>query len=99
MVNKGRRDSFDIGDGLHIKKKRKRKSKAEVDRSFRCVVQGCVKAYGTENSLNQHIKLKHKEFWEQLKESGGMKERTREDRKESEKMEEENKKEVFRLEE
>lgn len=24
---------------------------------------GCLKSYGSENSLNQHIKLKHKEFW------------------------------------
>ena len=28
----------------------------------------------TENSLNQHIKLKHKEFWEQLKYTNEIKE-------------------------
>ena len=48
-------------------KKRKRKRKNEVDRNFKCVIPGCDKAYGSENSLNQHIKLKHQEFWNRLK--------------------------------
>lgn len=51
-----------------FKKRRKRKLKCEVDRNFVCIVDGCEKAYGSENSLNQHIKLKHLEFWRSLKE-------------------------------
>jgi hypothetical protein len=27
----------------------------------------CDKSYGSENSLNQHIKLKHREIWENYK--------------------------------
>ena len=51
-----------------FKKRRKRKLKCEVSRNFVCIVNGCEKAYGSENSLNQHIKLKHLEFWKSLKE-------------------------------
>lgn len=51
-----------------LAKKRIRKKKDDVSREFRCVVEGCRKAYGSENSLNQHIKLKHKDFWKMLKE-------------------------------
>lgn len=50
-----------------IKKKRKRKKKDEIKRNFVCKIEYCDKSYGSENSLNQHIKLKHKEFWENLK--------------------------------
>lgn len=49
------------------KKKRKRKKKDEVERNFRCMVDGCGKAYGSENSLNQHYKLKHEELWQKQK--------------------------------
>lgn len=62
--------SADI-DGAHTedsdKKKRKRKKKEEVSRGFICSVKTCEKAYGSENSLNQHLKLKHLEYWNQLK--------------------------------
>ena len=58
----------DINDNTHsFKKKRKRKKKEEISRKFTCGFGDCKKAYGTENSLNQHIKLKHKEFWNDLK--------------------------------
>lgn len=30
---------------------------------------GCEKSYGSDNTLSQHIKIKHPEFWKQLKES------------------------------
>lgn len=50
-----------------IKKKRKRKKKDEINRNFVCKIEYCDKSYGSENSLNQHIKLKHKEFWDNLK--------------------------------
>ena len=50
-----------------FKKKRKRKLKNEVDRNFKCPIPICSKDYGSENSLNQHIKLKHKKFWLHMK--------------------------------
>jgi hypothetical protein len=56
---------FDADNG---KKKRKRKTKDEVDRSFTCNLDSCGKSYGSENSLNQHMKLKHPTFWEKIKE-------------------------------
>ena len=34
------------------RKKRKRRLKNEVKRAHTCVVPGCDKAYGSENSLN-----------------------------------------------
>ena len=46
--------------------KRKRRLKADVVRNFQCVVHKCKKAYGSENSLNQHIKIKHKAFWDSV---------------------------------
>ena len=44
---------------LEKKKKRIRKLKGEIIRNFKCETTGCKKSYGSENSLNQHIKLKH----------------------------------------
>ena len=49
------------------KKLRKRKKKGEVTRAFECPVDSCNKGYGSENSLNQHLKIKHQEYWETLK--------------------------------
>lgn len=34
------------------KKKRKRKLKNEVIRNFKCCYPGCIKSYGSDNSLN-----------------------------------------------
>jgi hypothetical protein len=50
------------------KKKRKRKKKNEVERNYSCHIDGCQKSYGSENSLNQHMKIKHPEFWHRIKE-------------------------------
>lgn len=50
------------------KKKRKRKKKHEVERNYSCHIDGCQKSYGSENSLNQHMKIKHPEFWNRIKE-------------------------------
>ena len=50
------------------KKKRKRKKKNEVERIYKCLVEKCLKSYGSENSLNQHMKLKHNVFWMKIKE-------------------------------
>jgi len=44
------------------KKKRFRRTAAEIDRQFRCPVETCQKSYGIEGSLNHHIKLKHPEI-------------------------------------
>ena len=41
------------------KEKRIRKLKEEIIRNFKCETSGCKKSYGSENSLNQHFKLKH----------------------------------------
>eukprot|EP01016_Furgasonia_blochmanni_P044553 TRINITY_DN6197_c0_g1_i8.p1 TRINITY_DN6197_c0_g1~~TRINITY_DN6197_c0_g1_i8.p1 ORF type:complete len:229 (-),score=36.29 TRINITY_DN6197_c0_g1_i8:190-876(-) len=41
------------------KKKRFRRTAAEIDRHYRCPIEKCMKSYGSEGSLNQHIKLKH----------------------------------------
>lgn len=49
------------------KKKRKRKLKCEVIRNFKCSYPGCTKSYGSDNSLNQHVKIKHQEFWKKTK--------------------------------
>ena len=43
--------------------KRKRKKKGEVERAYICSFPTCGKGYGSENSLNQHIKFKHYDFW------------------------------------
>ena len=50
------------------KRKRKRKTKDQVERNFKCNIGECKKSYGSENSLNQHMKLKHPEFWAKMKE-------------------------------
>lgn len=39
--------------------KRARRRKNEVARNFKCPHPGCDKAYGSDNSLGQHLKLKH----------------------------------------
>ncbi|KAL4436172.1 hypothetical protein ABPG74_018156 [Tetrahymena malaccensis] len=41
------------------KKKRIRRQAKLIDRSYICPYESCKKSYGTEGSLNQHIKLKH----------------------------------------
>ncbi len=44
-------------------KKRYRRTANEIERRFRCPVENCMKAYGCEGSLNQHIKIKHPEIY------------------------------------
>jgi len=43
-------------------KKRHRRTATEISRHFKCPIEGCGKSYGSEGSLTQHIKNKHKEF-------------------------------------
>ncbi|ETW01344.1 hypothetical protein H310_06902 [Aphanomyces invadans] len=55
-------------DGLHLgdeemsceKKKRRRRTAAQIDRKYVCSYAGCKKAYGSEGSLTQHMRLKHR---------------------------------------
>lgn len=44
------------------KKKRHRRAAKEITREFRCPKSTCLKSYGSEGSLNQHIRLKHPEI-------------------------------------
>ncbi|CAD8174055.1 unnamed protein product [Paramecium octaurelia] len=41
------------------KKKKKRRTAAEIDKSFKCPYKNCEKLYGSDVSLNLHIKFKH----------------------------------------
>lgn len=41
-------------------KKRRRRTAAQIDRKFPCTYAGCTKAYGSEGSLTQHQRLKHR---------------------------------------
>ena len=45
------------------RKKRFRRTAGEIERHYRCNVETCQKSYGSEGSLNQHIKLKHPELY------------------------------------
>ncbi|CAD8152588.1 unnamed protein product [Paramecium octaurelia] len=44
------------------RKKRLRSLASEIQRNFECPLTKCSKKYGSEGSLNQHIKLKHPEL-------------------------------------
>jgi len=46
-----------IINDIYINKKRHRRLKNEIKRNFLC--KYCNKTYGTEASLNQHLKIKH----------------------------------------
>eukprot|EP00830_Metopus_es_P017276 TRINITY_DN560_c0_g3_i1.p1 TRINITY_DN560_c0_g3~~TRINITY_DN560_c0_g3_i1.p1 ORF type:complete len:176 (-),score=28.26 TRINITY_DN560_c0_g3_i1:12-539(-) len=43
-------------------KKRHRRTAEEIERHYKCPVPGCMRSYGAEGSLTQHIKMKHKDF-------------------------------------
>ncbi len=60
------------------RRRKKRRRKEEIERDFVCTFKDCGKSYGyevfdnrSENSLNQHIKIKHPEHWEEVKDSKG----------------------------
>ena len=40
-------------------RKRHRRTADKIQRHYRCPVHNCDKSYGSEGSLNQHMKLKH----------------------------------------
>lgn len=47
--------------------KRIRRSKEVLDRNYVCRVDKCGRRYSSENALNQHLKNKHQQLYEQLK--------------------------------
>jgi hypothetical protein len=55
--------TFDIGEE---KRKRHRRTAPEISRHYKCPTEDCPKSYGSEGSLNQHIKLKHPELYAQM---------------------------------
>ena len=48
------------------KKKRHRRQANEIARHFKCPIKDCPKSYGSEGSLNQHIKIKHEEYYKEM---------------------------------
>ncbi len=44
------------------KRKRHRRKACEIDRKYACPHHNCDKRYGSEDSLNLHIRLKHKQW-------------------------------------
>jgi len=50
------KNNIKIND-IYINRKRHRRLKSEIKRNFFC--KYCNKTYGTEASLNQHLKIKH----------------------------------------
>jgi len=67
------------GDSSEAKKKRERRKACEIDRHYLCPVEKCGKSYGSEGSMNQHLKNKHPELandaeWRShhLKKEGGL---------------------------
>ena len=46
------------------KKKRNRRVATEIARHYKCPIDDCPKSYGSEGSLNQHIKIKHPEHYQ-----------------------------------
>ena len=58
---------LEYNDELSLPRKRIRKKKSEVVRNHPCKFPGCTKAYGTDNSLNQHMRIKHPEFLKQIR--------------------------------
>ena len=48
------------------KKKRHRRTATEIARHYKCPIEDCPKSYGSEGSLNQHIKLKHPEYYQEV---------------------------------
>ena len=48
------------------KKKRHRRTATEIARHYKCPISDCPKSYGSEGSLNQHIKLKHPDYYAEM---------------------------------
>ena len=48
------------------KKKRFRRTATEIARHYKCPIEDCPKSYGSEGALNQHLKLKHLEYYQEM---------------------------------
>ena len=48
------------------RRKRVRRTANEIARHYVCKVEKCQKSYGSEGSLNQHMKIKHHELVDQM---------------------------------
>ena len=59
------KDIADTTDSTSGKRKRHRRPAHEIRRHYRCPATECQKAYGSEGSLSQHLKLKHRNYFEQ----------------------------------
>lgn len=57
---------------LEKKEKRRRRTALEIERKYRWKYEGWPKSYGSEGSLNQHMKNKHSEFYQQFVDSLGL---------------------------
>ena len=55
----------DTTDSASGKRKRHRRPAHEIRRHYRCPATECDKAYGSEGSLSQHLRLKHRPYFEQ----------------------------------
>lgn len=63
-------ESFNnIRDDWSRKERRKRRTAVEIERKYRCRYRGCNKSYGSEGSLNQHMKNKHPRFYQKFLET------------------------------
>jgi hypothetical protein len=56
-VEEGENDSKRKGS------KRTRRTAEEIERKYYCLAEFCDRCYGSEGSLQQHIKLKHPELY------------------------------------
>jgi hypothetical protein len=52
------------------RKRRYRRRANQISRSYVCAITTCRKAYGSEGSLNQHMKIKHPEYYQNSDLSG-----------------------------
>ena len=50
------RDYSSSLDMISRREKRRRRTALEIERKFECKYEGCPKSYGSEGSLNQHMK-------------------------------------------
>ena len=53
-------------DSSNDRLKRHRRPASLISRHFKCDVITCQKSYGSEGSLNQHLKLKHPDIYQEL---------------------------------
>ncbi|CAI2383142.1 unnamed protein product [Moneuplotes crassus] len=59
------KDISDTNESNSGKRKRHRRPAHEIRRHHKCPAPLCGKAYGSEGSLSQHLKLKHRSYYEQ----------------------------------